>query len=318
MNAWRKGTHDVIFVYFGLKANWSENFLLLSFKIKLFHGHYLLFPQIINFNFRIQVLQKAHLVFIIHRLHLSHAQFLISRWILAIFLMFENVWPLFYFHINELLKMSSGLFVDIRLSFQSTCSLWNLFQSYKVIIHFLHLHLDIILFCWYIVQLRRTSRFLNCWRWRRILRLSCFLIGICRLQSIPTLLVLLVVNDNNVVFICLSKVKGLIPILHYLRYVHLLYFQNVLMHELEKLSELRNCLFKFHSIKVLVDHQLVEDLDDCVVCRFMMERGHDWYNLLAWTLVNRLVSEAFFYACDAVASKVNNFGQQGDSGLFVT
>jgi hypothetical protein len=80
------------------------------------------------------------------------------------------------------------------------------------------------------------------------------------------------------------------------------------MHELEKLSELRNRLLKFHSIKVLMDHKLIEDLDDSVGCWFMTERGHEWNNLLTRNLVNRLVGVAFFDACDAVSSKVNNFG----------
>jgi hypothetical protein len=80
------------------------------------------------------------------------------------------------------------------------------------------------------------------------------------------------------------------------------------MHELEKLPELWNIVLKFHSIKVLMDHQLVEDLNYSVIRRLMTERGHDWHNLVAWSLVNRLVGDAFLYPCDAVSSKVNDFG----------
>lgn len=90
------------------------------------------------------------------------------------------------------------------------------------------------------------------------------------------------------------------------------------MHELEKLLELRNCLFKFHSEKVLMNHQLVEDLNDGVLCRLMTERRHDWHDPWAWSLVNRLISEAFFDACDAVAGKIYDFRQQGGPGFFIT
>jgi len=80
------------------------------------------------------------------------------------------------------------------------------------------------------------------------------------------------------------------------------------MHKLEKLLELRNILFKFHSIKMLMDHKLVEKLDYCAIGSLMTERRLDRNNLVAWSLVNRVVSDAFLYPCDAVSSKVDNFG----------
>lgn len=79
------------------------------------------------------------------------------------------------------------------------------------------------------------------------------------------------------------------------------------MHELEKLLELRNILFEFHSVKMLMDHKLVEELDYRVIGSLVTERRLDWHNLVAWSLVNRVVRDSFLYPCDAVSSKVNNF-----------